>query len=47
MEKCYDLALEYLKTAANREKQDYDTLIIQNKYEVGDIVYKKPYTKET
>ena len=41
MEKCYDLAREHLKTAATRQKRDYDTQIIADKYEVDDVAYKR------
>ncbi len=40
MQVCYDHAREHLKVAAERQKRYHDTRIKENKYQVGDMVYR-------
>ena len=41
MENCYELARAQLKLAAERQKKDYDTRIVEHIYKKGDLVYKR------
>ena len=36
---CYQLARKHLKMAAESQKKNYDTRIVENTYQVGDLVY--------
>ena len=37
---CYNLAREHLRAAAERQKRDHDTRVLQNKFQPGDLVWK-------
>ena len=41
MVECYHLVQENLKSAAERQKRDYDSRALEYKYKPGDAVYKK------
>ena len=41
LEETYHTVRENLKLAAQRQKRDYDSRIVENVYNVGDLVYKK------
>ena len=41
MEKCFHLSRQHLQSAAARQKHDYDSRIQENKYQIGDLVYKR------
>ena len=41
LEETYHTVRENLKLAAQRQKRDYDSRIVENVYNIGDLVYKK------
>ena len=41
MQQCYDIARDCLERAAIRQKRDHDTRVLENQYEVGQLVYKR------
>ena len=41
MENCYIIVRKNLKEAAERQKRDYDTRVVERKYKLGDLVYKR------
>ena len=41
MHSCYQLARKHLHEAAQRQKKDYDTRIVESQYKPGDLVYKR------
>jgi len=41
MESCFQLTRQHLQAAATRQKRDYDSRIFENKYTIGDLVYKR------
>ena len=43
LHECHELAREKLQVAAERQKQDHDTRIVQNHFSPGDLVLKKKH----
>ena len=41
MEECYHIVRKNLKSAAERQKQDYDSRMVEYNYKKGDVVYKR------
>ena len=41
MEECYHIVRKNLKSAAERQKQDYDSRMVEYRYKKGDVVYKR------
>ena len=41
MEECYHIVHKNLKSTAERQKQDYDSRVVEYNYKKGDAVYKK------
>ena len=41
MEKIDHIVRKNLKTAAERQKRDYDSRAVEHSYVMGDVVYKK------
>ena len=41
LENCYHMVRENLKSAAERQKQDYDSRMVEYSYKRGDVVYKR------
>ena len=41
MEECYHIVRKNLKSAAERQKQDYDSRMVEYSYKKGDVVYKR------
>ena len=43
---CYNLARELLRAAAERQKRDHDTRVSQNKFQPGDLVWKRYHVRK-
>ena len=41
LHECYELAREKLRVAAERQKRDHDTRVVQNHFSPGDLVLKR------
>ena len=46
MEECYHSARENLRRMAEKQKRDYDTRLCEQKYERGDLVYKRHHIQK-
>ena len=46
LQECYHIARDHLRAAAQRQKRDYDTRMIERQYKAGDLVYKRHHIRK-
>ena len=46
LHECYHIARDHLRAAAQRQKRDYDTRMIERQYKAGDLVYKRHHIRK-